>query len=176
MAPGCRVDRGRVFLPIFARNLIPLAYLAEAPPLRQPNKRVQRAPRQYRAKLQTAATVPSLHLITLDADLITARRPVSDAGETRCCGERRRDSLGHRGHQKAALSSSGIIILHASARQSASAIDHAVSAYLANCAQIADSELARFGQLGPTCLLRAQNSTQKKQRPPGWVKPLQEAD
>ncbi len=42
--------------------------------------------------------------------------------------------------------------------QSPKAIDGAVSAYLAKCAQIADSEVARFGQLSPTRLLKAQQA------------------
>jgi hypothetical protein len=37
-------------------------------------------------------------------------------------------------------------------------IDGAVSAYLAKCAQIADPEVARFGQLSPTRLLKAQQA------------------
>ena len=40
--------------------------------------------------------------------------------------------------------------------QSPKAIDGAVSAYLAKCAQIADPEVAGFGQLRPTRLLEAQ--------------------
>jgi hypothetical protein len=40
--------------------------------------------------------------------------------------------------------------------QSPKAIDRAVSAYLAKCAQIADPEVAGFGQLSPTRLLEAQ--------------------
>jgi hypothetical protein len=43
-------------------------------------------------------------------------------------------------------------------RQSPKAIDGAVSAYLAKCAQIADPEVARFGQLSPTRLLKAQQA------------------
>src|ERR1700686_1968602 len=39
------------------------------------------------------------------------------------------------------------------------AIDGAVSAYLAKRAQIADPEVARFGQLSPTRLLKAQQAT-----------------
>src|SRR5258706_5618532 len=42
--------------------------------------------------------------------------------------------------------------------QSPKAIDGAVSAYLAKCAQIADPEVARFGQLSPTGLLKAQQA------------------
>ena len=42
--------------------------------------------------------------------------------------------------------------------QSPKAIDGAVSAYLAKCAQIADPEVARFGQLSPTRLLEAQQA------------------
>ena len=42
--------------------------------------------------------------------------------------------------------------------QSPKAIDGAVSAYLAKCAQIADPEVARFGQLSPTRLLKAQQA------------------
>jgi hypothetical protein len=61
--------------------------------------------------------------------------------------------------------------------QSPKAIDGAVSAYLAKCAQIADPEVVRFGQLSPTRLLKAQQAKiphEKKQRPPGRIKPLQE--
>jgi hypothetical protein len=43
-------------------------------------------------------------------------------------------------------------------RQSPKAIDGAVSAYLAKCAQIADPEIARFGQPSPTRLLKAQQA------------------
>jgi len=43
--------------------------------------------------------------------------------------------------------------------QSPKAIDGAVSPYLAKCAQIADPEVARFGQLSPTRLLKAQQAT-----------------
>src|SRR6266404_7710330 len=42
--------------------------------------------------------------------------------------------------------------------QSLKAIDGAVSANLAKCALIADSEVARFGQLSPTRLLEAQQA------------------
>jgi len=42
--------------------------------------------------------------------------------------------------------------------QSPKAIDGAVSAYLAKCARIADSEVARFGQVSPTRLLKAQQA------------------
>jgi hypothetical protein len=42
--------------------------------------------------------------------------------------------------------------------QSPKAIDGAVSAYLAKCAQIADPEVARFGQLSPTRPLKAQQA------------------
>src|SRR5216683_1324155 len=42
--------------------------------------------------------------------------------------------------------------------QSLKAIDGAVSAYLAKCAQIADPDVARFGQLSPTRLLKAQQA------------------
>src|ERR1700730_7383423 len=42
--------------------------------------------------------------------------------------------------------------------QSPKAIDGAASAYLAKCAQIADPEVARFGQLSPTRLLKAQQA------------------
>jgi hypothetical protein len=38
------------------------------------------------------------------------------------------------------------------------AIDAAVSAYLPKCGQIADPEVARFGQLSPTPLLKAQQA------------------
>src|SRR6266852_8082571 len=48
---------------------------------------------------------------TVDALLATARRPVSDRGETRCRGERRRSSSRHRGHPKKACRN-GIMILH----------------------------------------------------------------
>src|ERR1700675_132219 len=43
--------------------------------------------------------------------------------------------------------------------QSPKAIDGAVSAYLAKRAQIADPEVARFGQLSPTRLSKAQQAT-----------------
>src|SRR5258706_14069495 len=42
--------------------------------------------------------------------------------------------------------------------ESTKAIDEDVSAYLAKCAEIADPEVARFGQLSPTCLLKAQQA------------------
>jgi hypothetical protein len=93
----------------------------------------------------------------MDALLATARRPVSDRGETRCRGERRRSSSRHHGDQKRRCRSS-IMILMRSSPQSPKAIDGAVSAYLAKCAQIADPEVARFGQLSPTHLLRAQQA------------------
>ena len=86
---------------------------------------------------------------TMDALLATARRPVSDRGETQCRGEPRRRSSRHRGLQKKRCRS-GIIILHMEYRQSPKAIDGAVSAYLAKRAQIADPEVARFGQLSAT--------------------------
>src|SRR6476469_1542241 len=53
------------------------------------------------------------------------------------------------------------------------AIDGAVSACLSKCAQIADSEVTRLGQLSPSRLQGAQ-IPHKKQRPPGRIKPLQE--
>src|SRR5947209_11254117 len=43
-------------------------------------------------------------------------------------------------------------------QQSPKEIDGAVSAYLAKCAQIADPDVARFGQMSPTRLLRAQQA------------------
>ena len=43
-------------------------------------------------------------------------------------------------------------------RQSPKAIDGAVSAYLAKCTQIADPEVARFGQLSPSRLLKVQQA------------------
>jgi hypothetical protein len=42
-------------------------------------------------------------------------------------------------------------------RESPKEIDGAVSAHLAKCAQVADSEIARFGQF-PTRLLKAQQA------------------
>ena len=45
-----------------------------------------------------------------------------------------------------------------SAPQSPKAIAGAISAYLAKCVEIADPEVARFGQLSPTGLLQAQQA------------------
>jgi len=50
------------------------------------------------------------------------------------------------------------MILQRSTPQSPKAIDGAVSAYLAKCAQIADPEVVRFGQSSPTRLLKAQQA------------------
>ncbi len=50
------------------------------------------------------------------------------------------------------------MILHAEYPAIAEGIDEAVSAYLAKCAQIADPEVARFGQMNPTRLLKAQQA------------------
>ena len=96
MARCCRVDRDRVFLLIFARSSIPLVSPAEASPPRQPNKRVQRVPRQCRASLQTAPRVPSPHLVYYGRAPGDGTPFISGRGETRCCGERRR----HRGNEK----------------------------------------------------------------------------
>ena len=52
-------------------------------------------------------------------------------------------------------------------RQSPKAIDGAVSAYLAKCAQIADPEVARFGQLSPTRLLEAQQAKIRHEKSKG---------
>jgi len=70
---------------IFARSLIPLVSPPEASLPQQPNKRVQCAPRQCRASLQTAPRVPSPHPIM---DAPQRRRAVqsSDRSETRCRG------------------------------------------------------------------------------------------
>jgi len=50
------------------------------------------------------------------------------------------------------------MILMPSAPQSPKAIAGAISAYLAKCVEIADPEVARFGQLSPTGLLEAQQA------------------
>jgi hypothetical protein len=110
----------------------------------------------------------------MGALLATARHPVSHRSETRCRHERRRSSSRHRGQPKR-LCRRGIMI-----RRGVSAIAEgvvgAVSACLAKWAQIADSEVARFAQLSPARLLEAQQPKipQKKQRPPGRIKLLQE--
>ena len=63
MAPCYRLDRGRIYLLIFARSLILLLCPAEALPPEQPNKRVRHAQRKCRASLQTAPGVPSPDLV-----------------------------------------------------------------------------------------------------------------
>ena len=55
--------------------------------------------------------------------------------------------------------SGGVMTPHIrSTPRSPKATDRAVSAYLAKCAQIADPEVARFGQLSPTRLSKAQQA------------------
>lgn len=112
--------------------------------------------------------------LMMGALVATARHPVSHRAETRCRHERRHSSSRHRGQPKPKrLCRSGIMIRRA---QSLRAMVGAASACLAKCAQIADSEVARFGQLSPTRLLEAQQPKipQKKQGPPGRIKLLQE--
>jgi hypothetical protein len=95
----------------------------------------------------------------MDALLATARRPVSDRGET--LSRRTAPQLldAPRTPKKGVVE----VVSWYSTRstpQSPKAIDGAVSAYLAKCAQIADPEVAGFGQLSPTRLKGAtgQNS------------------
>jgi hypothetical protein len=95
----------------------------------------------------------------MDALLATAHRPASDRGETRCRGERRRSSSRHFGHQKKSFSRRyrdtpcGV-----PSNRAEGDCRSRVSANLAKCAEIADPEVARFGQLSPTHLLRAQQA------------------
>src|SRR5258705_10560724 len=95
---------------------------------------------------------------TMDALLATARRPVSDRGEPRCLGERRRSSTRRRGRHKRHCRS-GIMILHAECPAIAEGNSRSCfRLYLPKHAQIADPEVAKFGQLSPTRLLKAQQA------------------
>jgi hypothetical protein len=133
-----------------------------------PRDRVERACRPLRDSHHST-------WLMMGALLATARHPVSHRSETRCRHQRRRSSSRHRGQPKQ-LGRSGIMIRRAEYPRSLRAIVGAISACLAKCAQIADSEVARFGQLGRTRPLEAQQPKipQKKQRPPGRIKLLQE--
>jgi len=139
-------------------SLIQLASPAEASPLRQPNKRVRCAPRSCRASLQTAPRVPSPHLGYY------GRAPGDGAPFS--FRPWRNTLLRRTAPQlfeaprilKKAQSKEVSLYSMRSNRQSPKAIDGAVSAYLAKCTQIADPEVARFGQLSPSRLLKVQQA------------------
>ena len=93
---------------------------------------------------------------TMDALLATARRPVSDRGEKRAVAANGAAVPRGSAYIKKALPKRCHITPMRYTPQPRKAIE--VSANLAKCAQIADPKVARFGQLGPTRLSKAQQA------------------
>jgi hypothetical protein len=93
----------------------------------------------------------------MDALLATARRPISDRGERNVAANRAAALRGIADPKKGVVEEVSLYSMR-STRQSPKASDGAVSAYLAKCAQISDPQVARFGQLSLTRLVKAQQA------------------
>ena len=113
----------------------------------------------------------------MDTLLATARRPVSDRGETRCRGERRRSSSRHRGHPKKALSKRHQGTPRGeprNRRRQLTELFPPISKVRPKCRSRSNCQILT---IEPDLSLRGRNRPKfhiKKQRPPGRIKSLQE--